>query len=470
MTLLTAGRLGVQQPRVLLRPQGITGSSGPEAVELAARCGLILDEWQALLLDVAMSERADGSWAASEAGLIASRQNGKNGGVEARELFGLTILHEWIIHTSHLFKTTKESYDRLLTLVKANRDVEDCLVSDVASPASGYEMRFRGGGRITFIARSRSSGRGLTGDLLICDEAQDLNDDAQGALLPTISARPGAQVWYLGSAPGLGSTVFHRIRKRGRTGTEERLAYLEFSADPDADLDDRAAWAQANPALGVRITEEAVESERRSMSEEMFARERLSISPDLVDEGGPFGDAWFKVCDPELEVAAEVFAFDVNPERSAASIVAVGAGGVEVVDYRPGVAWLVDRIVELRDRYRCPFAVDRNGPAGSFVAELQRQRVRLVEFDSTEMVRACGALYDHVIDGTVKVRSNRDLDAAVAGAAQRPVGDAWAWGRKTSRTDISPLVATTIGVWAASRKTKSRYISLSRALEEAGEL
>ena len=104
---------------MLLRPRGTAGSSGPEAVELAAASGLTLDPWQQTVLDVGMSEQADGSWAASECGLIASRQNGKNGAIEAREVFGLAILNEWIIHTSHLFTTTRESYDRLMALIAA---------------------------------------------------------------------------------------------------------------------------------------------------------------------------------------------------------------------------------------------------------------------------------------------------------------------------------------------------------------
>ena len=33
------------------------------------------------------------------------------------------------------------------------------------------------------------------------------------------------------------------------------------------------------------------------------------------------------------------------------------------------------------------------------------------------------------------------LNAAVAGATRRPYGDAWAWSRKSSSVDISPLVA-----------------------------
>jgi hypothetical protein len=452
MTLLLGGRLGVQRPRVLLKPAGIVSSAGPEAVELAAACGVIADDCQAFDLGVAMGERDDGTWAASEVAIIASRQNGKNGIIEMLELFGLVVLNQWIIHTSHLFKTTRESCDRLMAMVEANPDVRDCLIRSVGSPSSGYEMRFRGGGRITFIARSRSSGRGLTGDLLVFDEAQDLNDDAQGALLPTISARPGAQAWYLGSAPGIGSTVFHRIRKRGRAGNETRLAYFEHSADPDCDPDDRDAWAQANWALNIRITEEAVQSERLSMSTEMFLRERLSVSPDIDElEGVIPPEAWAAACQPDLEVTAEAFSIDMNPERSHGGIVACGNSELEVVAYAPGVGWLEDRAAELHQQYLVPFVIDAKGPAGTLIAPLTKRGVKIIALTADEMVKAAGDFYDKVTGGLVKVRTNTDLNKAVLGAAKRPVGDAFCWGRKSSDSEISLLVAATTATWATQQ-------------------
>lgn len=444
MTLPLGGRRGVQQPRVTSRPQGIVGSSGPDAVTLAKACGLVLDEWQADWLDLALAERADGSWAASEVAAIASRQNGKNGTAEARELFGLSVLNEWIIHTSHHFKTTLESYNRLLEMIQAQPDVERLLQHKAASPASGYHLKFRGGGRVTFIARSRASGRGLTGDLLIFDEAQILADEAQAALLPTISARPGAQSWYFGSAPTFDSTVFHRIRQRGRAG-DPRLAYVEHSADPDSNLDDRDAWAQANPALGIRITEQAIESERAAMSDETFACERLSISPDLTESSVFPGSSWADVCDPEVEVTAKVFGFDVNPEHSAAAIVAVGEGPtLELVDYRPGTGWLVERLTGLSEKYGLPIAVHSTGPAGSFLAELGRAQVDLAEFTTADLPAASALFFDAVGERRMRVRTRPEFDTAVLGAVKRSVGDAWAWDRKNSRFDICPLVAATL--------------------------
>jgi hypothetical protein len=460
MTLPLGVRIGSQQPRVVTLPQGAIRTSGPDAAELGAACGITLDPWQQSQLNGAMSERVDGSWAAADVGMIVSRQNGKNVNVEVRELFGAVVLGETIIHTSHQFKTTRESYDRLLDMVESHPDVRKTLTGKLASPASGYSMRFRRGGRVIFIARSRTSGRGLTGDLLIFDEAQDLTDDAQGALLPTISARPGAQAWYLGSAPDVGSTVFHRVRRRGRLGVDLRLAYVEHSAEPNCDLDDHDSWAQANPALGIRITEEAIEAERHALSPDRFAQERLSISPDPDEVGGVFpGSAWRDACSPTAAAnhAEAIFGLDVSEERSAAAIVAASPGAViEVVDYRPGVGWVTARCIELAQRYKTAIAVDRQGPAGPFAEELVRAHIDVVELDGRAMQRACGLFFDHVVGGKLRVRTNSDLDRAVGGAARRKQGDTWVWGRKASTYDISPLVAATVGVWALDNRRGGR--------------
>jgi hypothetical protein len=464
---------------VLVLPSGITGTWGPDATELAARNGLLLDEWQESVLDGAMSYRVDGSPAADKIGLIVARQNGKNAVLEARELYGLTVQGEWIIHTSHLFTTTKESFNRLLSMIEADPDTKDTLTYQVASPASGYEMRFRSGGRIKFIARSRTSGRGLTGDLLVFDEAQDLNDDALGALLPTISARPRSQTWYQGSAPGPESTVWQRIRKRGRTGGDDRLTYLEWSADPEVELDDRDAWVQANPSMGQRpdsgITITACETERGQMSDEMFARERLSVSPD-VDElaDRPWSaETWEAVNDAGAETSGRLsFALDVNPERSAGCLAVSDGSTVEVVAHLAGVHWILDRVEEVAGRWGGGVAIHEAGPAGSFIAELEQRNVRVERVGEREFTQACGMFFDAVTDGNVRVRRHPALTSAANGARKKLTGDAWKWARRDATVDVSPLVAVTLAYRSASVSpppVTPHVIDLSELLDDDDE-
>src|SRR5271154_6629252 len=100
MTSATSGPIGAQRPRVDHKPRH-KHSTGPEAIELAASAGLILDDWQQYILTNWLGETTDGRWSASTIGLMVSRQNGKGALLEARELAGLFLLEEpVIIHTA----------------------------------------------------------------------------------------------------------------------------------------------------------------------------------------------------------------------------------------------------------------------------------------------------------------------------------------------------------------------------------
>ena len=472
---------GVQAPRIESAPDFVS-TSGAEAREVCELAGLFLDPWQQHVLDVSLGERPDGKWAAFEVGLVVSRQNGKGGILEARELAGLFVLGErFIIHSAHQFDTSLEAFRRLLGLIEGVPEF-DRRIKRVSRSHGEEGIELHGGQRIRFRTRTGGGGRGFTADGVILDEAMDIPARVQSALLPTLSARPNPQIWYTGSAVDQVSqengVVFAKIRERGIAG-DRALAFFDWSADLElasitpAQASDPAHWAAANPALGIRISAEYVENEYASMIPRGFAVERLGVGdwPDTDTTGRVIPlEAWEKVCGAHKVDKPVVFAFDVNPKRTHGSIVAVGAGPtVEVVDYREGTHWLVDRCVELRDKYRATFAVDRGGPGGSFVEELQRKRVRVVEVDRTDMTRATGAFYDAVMDGTLAVRSDPDLDAAVAGALRRSAGDAWAWDRKQNH-DISLLVAATAGVWVFSSKQSPRVVSMADALRNAGEL
>jgi hypothetical protein len=64
-----------------------------------------------------------------------------------------------------------------------------------------------------------------------------------------------------------------------------------------------------------------------------------------------------------------------------------------------------------------------------------------------EVAGAAGAFYDLVADGGLRHLGQHQLDAAVAGAVQRPLADAWAWSRRGSTVVVCPLVAATLASW-----------------------
>jgi phage terminase large subunit-like protein len=272
---LQPSRIGVQTPTHRSVPEYVK-SYGQEAIDLAAVGGLYLDEWQQGALRDSMCVDSDGKWAATEVGLIVPRQNGKGSVLEALVLWwlvwGKDILILW---SSHEFKTSGEAFLRIKSIVDGTPSLQRRVKS--IRTANGSEgITFKNGNRLRFVARSGGSGRGFSGDLIILDEAFALTDAMIASLFPTMSARENPQIWYTSSAPLITSTVLRRLCVRGRKGSPG-LTYLEWCASKHDDLDDRDAWAQANPGLGIRLSEEFTEKELAAMDEDDFQRERLGV-------------------------------------------------------------------------------------------------------------------------------------------------------------------------------------------------
>ncbi len=444
--------LGSQTPRVANVPPAVT-SAGAEAVELAELAGLDLDPWQRWVLEQALGQRADGRWAAFEVGLVVPRQNGKGGVLEALELAALFLHGVPIMHTAHLMQTSKDAFKRIWSLIAETPDL--CKrVRKVRTANEEHSIEVRSGALLKFMARSGRSGRGLAdGDLIILDEALFLDPEQMAALVPTASTKPNPQIWYTSSAGKAESEQLRGLRARGEQ-RDPGLAFMEWSVtapEPGQVLDvtDEQLWAQANPALGIRISPEYVRSELRILGPELFARERLGVFDEPGTAQRVIGaQVWAARLDvASAPVGPVVFGLDANPERTAAAIGVAGRredgdAHVEVVATFAGLDGVVERAVELDDAHGpTRWVIDPNGPAGALVVTLADAGLDVVTVTGPDLARACTGFYDdlpwHLGDPV--------LDAAVAGARKREIGDgAWAFGRKSSGVNIAPLIAVVL--------------------------
>lgn len=463
--------LGRQEPRLWHVPPFVS-SLADEILELCEMAGLFLDEWQQLVLRGGMGVRDDGRLSAPEVGACVPRQNGKGGILEAVELGRLFVLQSPLtLHSAHLFDTSLEAYKRLRDLIE-NRSLLDRQVLRYPSAHGSEGIELRAGPRIRFRTRTKGGGRGFTGDCLILDEAMYLPETAISALVPTISAKRYGQIWYTGSAVDQmtmeDGVVFARVRERGLAGADG-LAWYEWSVESDSPVDvdetlalDLEAWEVSNPALGIRIEPETIAREYVAMGQRSFAVERLGVGdwPDTEETRDVVIrlDHWNVLADARSKIDGVVcFAFDVAPDRSSGSI---GVSGkrpdgrphVEVVDRRSGTGWIVDRLVELHERHK-PSAVvcDDAGPAASLVSRLEQAGVEVRTVNAKEYAHACGLFYDSVEQKSLRHLATTELRDAIKGATSRTLGEAWAWSRKNSGVDISPLVAITLALWGSQQ-------------------
>ena len=450
---------GVQRPGKLLLPAGKSTTAGPEAVELAASAGLVLDDWQRWVLDEALAERDDGLWAAFEVALLAPRQCGKGSILEALELAGLFIFGcELVVHSAHLFKTAREHFFRMQNLIRGTPELSE-QVEYIHTGSGAESIKLRNGNRLNFVARSGASIRGFSGDLVVLDEAFRLPGEAVGAMIPTLSARPNPQVWYVSSAPHADSTVLHGVRKRGMTSAPGRMFYAEWGNDPGVDGLDWDAIARANPALGIRISHEHIEAEYETLRElgDEFTRERLGVpsTPDLSAGVFPPGQ-WATLGDAGSKIVGDpTFSIDVGYKMAWATIgvAGVNAAGqvhVEVADRRAGTSWIPEAAQALHKLWDRPFHVDGRGPVAGILEDLAKLEVPTVELAAADLPKACAALQEKVLAGALRHLNQRPLNDAAASAEIRPAGDTWRWSRSGSPVDISPLVAVTVALWAVS--------------------
>lgn len=485
----------LHSPRTLFGPDRFS-SAGPEVIELAASAGLQLDPWQKLVMEYGLDEdRLTGKYAAREVGIVVSRQNGKGSILEALELADLFLLDgELTIHSAHWFPTSQDALRRLTILIESSPDLDKLFTRCggkvwQSNGKEGIEL-YRDGKkrRLKFQTRTKSGGRGLTGDRVVIDEAMIYDEDMDAALRPTMSARDiinpsGTQMWLLGSAGDSDSVIFGKARHRALKGTDPRLCFLEWSIDAcsalcpplcdEHDVQDESrgrealleSYAKANPGLGIRISVEACDSERMAMGPEKFAQERLGVGTWPV-EGEAWAvvsaDVWEKRAAPALFPPKKplAFAIDTTPDRRWSCISVCGSAGDDIMgaevtsgpkgpDFRPGTMWVVERAIQIYKANKpCVFVIDKGSQALGYIDELEAAGVELLLPSAREYAEACGALVSSITgvgsEPTFVHGNQPALTQAIAGAEQRPLSDLWAWDKRAPSVNISPLVSVTL--------------------------
>lgn len=465
--------------RHVVVPTGIVSTGYPAVRDKCRDIGVIHDDWQQGLGRLALGKREDGKYAATVGGVVLSipRQVGKTFTIGSI-IFALCLLFPnlTVIWTAHRTRTSNETFRAMQALARRSKVAPH--IEAIRQTNGEQEIAFHNGSRIMFGAREQGFGRGFAEvDIEVFDEAQILTERALEDMIAATnqSRHPGgALLFYMGTPPRPvdPGEAFGNKRTRALSGKSTDMVYVELSADPDADPDDRAQWVKANPSYPTRTPLESMLRLRENVgSDESFIREGLGVWDEAV--GGVIGLAsWPRLSDENAGMVAPLaFAVAVSPDRKWASIGAAGVATskpgrvhVEVVDRQPGTEWLLPRGIALGKKHpRVPFVIDDHGPAASLIEDFTAAKLTVLATKTADRADATEQFIDGVRVEKYTHGPDERIDEAIAAVKPRPVGDGrFVFGRRASDRDITALEVLPAAVWGASRPApKARVINLS---------
>ena len=435
--------------------------------------------------------------------VLVARQQGKTMMSEILALFFLYMLEvNLIIGTSTNLDAAEEVWDGVVDIAESNEDLA-AEIADIKRSSGRKTITLEGRRRYRITAANRKGARGKSGDLILLDELREHQDfSAWSAVTKTTMARPNALVWCMSNAGDGSSVVLRNLRMKAhaRIGDpdginksvgssmvsveeledldDDTLGIFEWSAHPDARITDRDEWALANPSLGYGfVTERSLASACATDPEQEFKTECLcqwvtaAVTPPF-----PVG-AWEQGTDEQSEIAIDSplwFGVDISDDRNRSSIAVCGLRAdrtyhVELIEYRVGVGWLQSWFADRAPKYHgMKVALQVKGSPVAAMADIigSVDGVEIVPCQGADVAGWCGRLWDAVAacdkdsnSDSVPIyhRQQPALDLAANIAATRPLGDgAWAWDRKKSLEDISPLVACTMAYGAATSIEKAK--------------
>jgi hypothetical protein len=468
--------IGSQEPRIKIEPVRVS-TDGYDAYDLTAAYAFRMDPWQKDVVCCWLGRDDNGEYNVTSAGLSCPRQNGKNGCLEAREFFGLTINGEKIIHTAHQVRTAKRSFNRLARYFEDPKHPEIMALVKRIRRTNGEEgIELLNGGIIEFSARSRQAARGVDGvSLIVFDEAQELTDDQIEAMMPTLSASATGtrQIIYTGTPPypGCPGTIFRRRRKICLTDPGSHDSWHEWSVEADSideiPVEDRTLWYMTNPALGRRQTEEFTETELRTLDKAGFARERLGwwMPEAKVEEDKALDKEKWEACrssdrKPEGKTAYGVkFSFDGSMVCLCGAVIPKdGKPRISLIATRPtvmGIQWLADWLSTRNKKASCVVIDGRNGVdvlidkiSGSWTA-----KGSVVKASTGVVIGSVGMLTDSVNEeGLTWYTEQEALNDSAVNSVKRKIGQGWGFGGDNY---ISlPIEAAALALWGAKKSRR----------------
>ena len=456
--------MGRQEPSVRIAPK-YKKTDGGDASRMLGIGGLIFDPWQSLVLEDWMALTPGNLWVCKTCGGSVPRQNGKTGLVQGRMEAGMLMYNEQVLYTAHLQKTSTETFEEMANFFDSPKLRK--YVKDIKTALGREQIILISGARVKFLARTRNGGRGQHGDLLVFDEAQELDDSAQASFIPAISASLNPQTIYVGTPPDptAEGTVFRSIRDKAIAKETSQTAWFEFSVKEIGDVNDKKRWADTNPALGRRILVSTIEGECEQLAPDMFARERLGWWTPIVErkEDYAIDSKLWDECSSEDPKPEGKTAYGVKFSADGAYVCLCGAvipkegkARISLIEAKPtghGTTWLADWLNERSTKACCVVIDGRNGVdvLVDKIADKWRIKGSVIRPSAKDVISAVGVLTDSLNEKTITWYAGQEaLRESAITAIKRPIGGGWGFGGENS----TAIEACSLALWGC--KTSKR--------------
>lgn len=451
-------------------------SEGDRVAVFGARIGLRCMPWEWLTVRAIHSrqkvnEWGERLWTHRDIVIECTRQQGKTLIIVLVILWRMTKYGDRILYTAQRASTAKDVWERTETVIRRVPSLRRRLAAKPSWSAGRGEIKFRNGGKCEFGPRSQDFGRGYTEvDLVIIDEAYDVEPGHESNLTGSQSAAPNPQTIYTSTPPVVDQhpncqslSDYHRL---GHQRAPD-LYYALYAAPAEMSRDDPASWAMAQPSYGVATNEREIRSKRQKAKTAaklaIFDADYMGWGDYAPDEdegdGGIDVDLWASLVEDRgdllsMLVGDYVVAIDREPRGRRRWAVAAGRrtddGRVfgEVGFFRAAklgeVAAYLLLLVDLWDP--AAIVVDDRSAAKPLVPFVKELGIEIEVTGTVAMALACGGLVNAIEGADVVHAGQQVMTDAVEAVSKRelPRGD-FAWD--TSAGPIAPLVAFTMVYW-----------------------
>lgn len=457
--------LGKVTPR-LMTPPAVTGPPGPcicgecaltpatslgfSVIEFAEMVGMPLLDWQKLLVVHGMELLPNGLPRFRTVLACIARQSGKTSLLKVVAAWWLMVQQvPLVMGLSTKLETAAEAWRGCLELLRSDPELAQ-LIADVRKTNGQECITTTDGSRYKIAAANDDAGRGLTIHRLILDEIrQQKTWHTWSAAVKAMTAVADAQAWCISNAGSDDSVVLNSLRASALSqepDAEDPIGLFEWSAPDGCAIDDPEAWVQANPSLGLIVTEAAIRSALVTDPEPVFRVEVLcqrvcSMSPVVAAE------SWNRCFEPgDLDSLRSRVAlcFDVSLDGQHATLVAAAVQDDGRVRVEPVTSWSGPTCVTDLER-DLPSAVARikpralgwlpSGPAAAVAASMAKRfgwppRGVKVEEIRGDLPAACMGLAKEIEAGTLVHSADPLLTAHVTTSERKAQGDRWVFTRK----------------------------------------